>query len=70
MMMIWIIPKKIRFDDGLCLGDQYLKFLEQQSCVTEQELMNVYNLKKKLNLEKTKVLKQATIEQMFTKLNK
>lgn len=62
--------KKIQFDEGLSLGDQYLKFLEQQSSVTEQELMCIYNLQKKLNLEKNKVLKQTTIEQMFAKLKK
>ena len=36
--------KKIKFDDGLCLGEQYLKILEQQNCISEQELILIYNL--------------------------
>lgn len=47
--------KKILFNDGLQLGDiiyliglQYFNFLKTQIYVTEQELMTVYNLKKKI----------------------
>lgn len=58
---------RILFDEGLELGEKYLKFLEQQKCITDQEVMLLYNIKKKLRLEHPKVLKQTTLTKMFVK---
>jgi hypothetical protein len=57
--------EKILFDEGLQLGEKYLKFLEQQKCVTDQEVMLLYNIQKKLRLEHPKILKQTTLTKMF-----
>lgn len=59
--------EKITFSQGLALGDQYLKFLEQQSCVSQQDIMSIYRLQEKLQREVPNVLKQTTIEAMFSK---
>ena len=34
--------KGFQLDDRLCLDEQFLKFLEQQNCINEQELMVIY----------------------------
>jgi len=57
--------EKVTFSHGIELGDQYLKFLEKQSVVTQQEIMTVYRLQQKLRREKFKVLKQPTIVSAF-----
>ncbi|KMQ82192.1 jerky-like protein [Lasius niger] len=64
-----VTEKRITMEEGINLGYQYLKFLESQKCVTEQELMTISRLQQKLSKEKANVLKQATIEQMFKKAN-
>lgn len=59
---------KINYEQGLELGYKYVTFLQQQSYITEQEIMTINRIQKKIIDNKPK-LKQATITSMFKKLN-
>lgn len=39
--------QKMQIKEGLMIREKYLAFLEKQSCVSEQDLMVIYNIQKK-----------------------
>ena len=53
--------------EGISLGDKYLKFLETQKCVTEEELLIVHRLQEKIFAKRLQNLKQAKIQNLFDK---
>jgi hypothetical protein len=59
---------KITYEEGLRLGYKYLEFLQKQNCISEQEIMTVNRIQKKLIDNKPR-LKQANLLSMFKKLN-
>lgn len=59
--------EKIPIDRGLAIGKEYLNFLEQQSCISQQELMTVHRMQDRLIKLKFKKLKQTTLDSIFTK---
>lgn len=58
---------KISVSDGISLGEKYLKFLEMQDSITEQEVLTVYRIQQKLMAKRSKVLKQTKIDTLFKK---
>lgn len=63
-----IDENKINYEQGLELGYKYVTFLQQQSFITEQEIMTINRIQKKIIENKPK-LKQTTITSMFKKIN-
>lgn len=61
------ISEKISIDQGLALGKQYLNFLEQHSCISQQELMTVHRMQDRLSKLKFKNLKQTTLDSIFVR---
>lgn len=57
-------------DECILHTTRLINGLEQQSFISEQQIMNLYMLQSQLIREKSTRLKQMTIVDMFTKANK
>lgn len=60
--------ERISIDRLITLTNELLAGLEQQSFISEQEIMNVYLLQDKLIRERPKYMKQQTLHDIFKKL--
>ena len=52
---------KITIAEGLSIGEQYLSFLETHSCNTEQEILTICRMQRRLNKHKFDILKQTEL---------
>ncbi|KAG7157696.1 Jerky protein-like 43 [Homarus americanus] len=62
------IKKRISIDRCIQLWTELITGLEQKNFITEQEIMAVYLIQSKLNKEKPKYMKQATLQEWFKKM--
>ena len=62
--------QKLSITEGLSIGEKYLKFLETQDCVSEQELLTVHRLQQKIYANRLQTLKQSKIDDLFRKQTK
>lgn len=58
-------PKKVSHDRTIELCEELICALEQRPCITEQQIMQVYNIQSTLIKEKPKLLKQTKLQDLF-----
>lgn len=59
--------EKVTLEECITLSKKLIAALEKQSCVTEQEILQIYRIQDKLIKEKPKHMKQLKLTDMFTK---
>ncbi|XP_048385233.2 LOW QUALITY PROTEIN: jerky protein homolog [Stegostoma tigrinum] len=62
--------EKITLEEGISLASRFIRFLEQQSFVSQQDIMHVHRIQEKLISEQPKHMKQMKLQQMFDEVGK
>ncbi|XP_072426251.1 transcription termination factor 3, mitochondrial isoform X1 [Chiloscyllium punctatum] len=61
---------KITLEEGISLASRFIRFLEQQSFVSQQDVMHIHRIQEKLINEQPKHMKQMRLQQMFDEVGK
>ncbi|XP_041045228.1 tigger transposable element-derived protein 2-like [Carcharodon carcharias] len=64
------VPDQIKMEEGINLASRFIHFLEQQSFISQQDVMHVHRIREKLIKEQPKHITRMRLQQMFDEVGK